>query len=149
MTGRYAVLTMALVLAVAMWVPAVAGDCPAGVTAAAMKAHPDAKIDGCKKETEEGKVQYSVKLTGNAGEKLELDVSPEGQILLTEEPVAVNTLPPAVLQGLKAKHPDAKPERAVRQTGADGKVTYEIAFHVGKEKKEDTFDANGAFVEEE
>src|SRR5438270_5132713 len=48
--------------------------CPQPVTDAVKKAHPEAKIASCKEEKEHGKTQYEVKL-----DKLELDVSPEGQ----------------------------------------------------------------------
>ena len=137
------------VIVVAFPVPVLAADCPSSVKSAAVKAHPDAKVVACKMEKEKGNVQYEVKLAGKGGKKLELDISPDGQILLTEEVVPLDTLPAAVLQGFQAKHPGAKPQRAEKQTVADGKISYEIAFQSGTARKEDTFAADGTFVEEE
>jgi hypothetical protein len=147
-SGRL-VLLMAVSGFAATTTPALAGDCPAQVKAAAIKAQPTAKVEACKKEVEDGATQYAVKLSGAAGEKLEVDVSPDGRILLTEQRVALGTVPQAVLVALKAKHAGATPERAEKQTHPDGKVSYEIAFTAGKTTMEDTFNEDGTFVEEE
>ena len=142
---RILVATLGAVLAL----PALAGDCPQGVKDAAMKAHPAAQIVACKQEQEDGSVQYSVKLVGKGGEKLELDVSSDGQVLLTEEYVALDAVPPAILKSLKTKHPNAKLQKAEKLTDADGEVTYEIVFGSGDERESATFDMNGNLVEEE
>jgi len=64
--------------------PTMAADCPSAVTTAAQKAHPGATVSSCKKETEHGKPQYEIKLTAAGGQKIEVDVDPEGAILQTE-----------------------------------------------------------------
>jgi hypothetical protein len=125
------------------------GECPPAVRSAAVKAHPDAAVTACKQEKEHGKTQYEVKLTGKAGEKLELDVSPDGTILLTEEYVDLKNVPPAVMNAFHGKYAGATPTRAEKQTAADGKVSYELAFAVSGKKKEATFTSEGGFVEEE
>lgn len=125
------------------------GECPAAVKSAAVKAHPDASVTACKLEKEHGKTQYEVKLTGKAGEKLELDVSPDGNILLTEEYVDVKSVPPAVMDAFHGKYAGATLTRAEKQTAADGKVAYELAFAASGKKKEATFTSDGGFVEEE
>ncbi len=129
--------------------PVSAAECPPAVKAAVEKEHSGAKNITCKEEKENGKLQYEATITGKNGKKLELDVTPEGKILLTEERVALAKVPAAVMKSLKAKYADAKATSAVKQTAADGKVTYEIAFGAGKEKKEATFATDGTFVEEE
>jgi hypothetical protein len=125
------------------------GTCPDAVTSAVEKAYPQAKISKCKSEKEDGKVQFEVKLVTEEGKKLELDVSPEGAILQTEEVVAVADVPAAVSKAFAAKYPKAKIARAEKQTHADASVSYELAFQTDKGKKEATFTADGKFVEEE
>ena len=129
--------------------PGTAADCPGAVTAAVQKAHPGATVSSCKKEDEHGKQQYEVKLMAKDGQKLELDVDPAGAILLTEESVAVSSVPQVVIAALGAKYTAAKPTRAEKQTAADGTISYELAFTTGGKKKESTFKADGSLVEEE
>lgn len=142
-------LAMAVILRASASLVSAASECPPAVKAAAMKAHPDATVSACKEETEHGKTQYEVKLTGKAGQKLELDVAPDGSILLTEEYVDLNSVPPTVISAFHGKYAGATPTRAEKQTTADGKVSYELAFSAGGKKKEATFTSDGTFVEEE
>jgi hypothetical protein len=126
------------------------GACPPAVTRATQKAHPSSKITACKQENEKGKVQYEVKLETKEAKKLELDVSPEGSILLTEEAVAVDSVPRAVMTAFTAKYPQMKAASADKQTKSDGSVSYEIAWKDAKGKRhEATFSEKGPFLEEE
>ena len=140
---------LVVVAALGLVSPVFATECPPTIKAAIEKAHPGPKNLACKEEKEEGKLQYEVKITGKDGKEMELDVSPEGKILLTEEQVALDRVPAAVTKSLMAKYHDAKATAAEKQTNAGGKVAYEIAFESGKEKKEATFTADGTLVEEE
>jgi hypothetical protein len=125
-------------------------DCPSVVKDAAEKAYPSSKTTGCKQENEKGKVQYEVKLVTKEAKKLELDISPEGSVLLTEEVVAMDSVPKGVMSAFDTKYPKMKAARAEKQTKADGTVTYEIAWKDAKGKKhEATFKEDGSFVEEE
>jgi len=133
----------------ALTAPASASPCPQSVTQAVLKAHAGAVVNACKQETEDGKIQYEVKITLTDGKRAELDVDPEGKILLTEEYVDLAAVPPAVMSAFAAKFPGAKATKAEKQTSADGKMTYELAFGTGAAKKEATFTADGALVEEE
>ena len=81
--------------------------------------------------------------------KLELDLSPAGALLKSEEKIALEALPAAVGKALIAKYPGAKATRAEKIALAGGKVSYEVAFDAGKDRKEATFAADGTFVEEE
>jgi uncharacterized membrane protein YkoI len=128
---------------------AAAADCPEAVKAAALKGHAGATVASCEQEVENGKTQFDVKLTGKGGETLELDVTPDGKVVRTEEPVALTVLPPAVLRSLKAKHPDAKPMRAEKQTDAAGKVVFEISFEADGKTREATIAPDGKLVGEE
>jgi hypothetical protein len=118
------------------------------VTDAVLKAHAGAVVGECKKEIEDGKPQYEVKITLKDGKRMELDVDTAGQILLTEEYVELAAVPPAVMTAFAAKYPGAKPSKAERQTAADGSVNYELAFGAGAAAKEATFAADGTPVED-
>jgi len=124
-------------------------ECPPPVQAAIDKAYPGAKLEGCKEEKEDGKPQFEAKLETKAGAKLGLEVSPTGGLLRTEEKIKLEALPAVVAKALGVKYPGAKATKAEKITPATGKVNYEIAFEAGKDRKEATFAADGAFVEEE
>jgi hypothetical protein len=137
--------------AIAVWSlrPLAAAECPPVVTAAVQKAHAGAAITSCKQEKEKGRSKFEVKLVAMDGKRMDLDVGPDGTILLTEQNVAVSDVPPAVMKAFADKYGAAKPTRAEMQTAADGKITYELAFTVDIKKKEATFGSDGTFVEEE
>jgi hypothetical protein len=141
---------LALALSVFLSAAALANpECPSKVSDAAIKAHPGAKVSACKQEKEHGSVQYEVKLTLADQGKLELDVTPEGAILQTEEVVKLDAVPKEAVAGFNAKYRGAKPSKVERQTKADGSQSFEFAFADAKGKHESTFKADGTFVEEE
>ncbi|HET9987094.1 MAG TPA: hypothetical protein VFQ65_01210 [Kofleriaceae bacterium] len=123
--------------------------CPAAVTTAIDKRFPKSTLQACKAEREDGHDQFEVKLTKADGSKVEVDVSPAGAILQTEEVIALDQVPAAVTKAFAAKYPKAKPTRAEKQTPATGKPSYELAFAVDGKRKEATFAEDGTFVEEE
>src|SRR5579862_872814 len=92
--------------------------CPAAVAAAVAKAYPDGTISACKHEVEDGHDQFEVALTRKAGGSLELDVSPDGKILQTEEKIDLEEIPDAVLTAFAKRYPKAKPTSAERQVQA-------------------------------
>jgi hypothetical protein len=118
------------------------------VTAAVLKAHAGAVVDRCKAETEYGKLKYEVEIIPKGGKRLELEVDPAGTILLTEESVELAAVPPAVVTAFAAKFPGVRATKAVKQTDADGNVSYELAFGAGAAEKDATFTADGAPVED-
>ena len=146
---RLTSLTLKAVALLASVVPALASPCPSKVTDAVLRAHAGAVVGECKQETEDGIVQYEVKITLKDGKRAELDVDPGGTILLTEEYVELAAVPPAVMTAFAAKFPGAKATKGEKQTAADGKVTYELAFGSGAAQQEATFTADGAPLEEE
>jgi Putative beta-lactamase-inhibitor-like, PepSY-like len=122
--------------------------CPAAVTTGIMKAFPRATIGTCKAEHEHGKDIFEVKLTKANGDKVEVDIAPDGTVLQIEENVAIDALPDAVKKAFAAKYPKAKATGAEKQT-AGNQVHYEIAFQTDKGRKEATFSSDGSFLEEE
>jgi hypothetical protein len=143
-------LAIALLLVAPGMLVAATAACPAVVKAAALKAYPAAKITACKQEKAKGKVQYEVKLETTEAKKLELDISPEGALLLTEEAAPLDTLPAAVSAAFAARYTKMKAAKADKQTRPDGTITYELAWKDAKGKRhEATFKDDGTFVEEE
>lgn len=126
-----------------------AAACPASVTEAALAAHPGATVASCKQEREHGRTQYEVNLAAKEGGTLELDVAADGKILLTEEPISIGDVPAAVTQAFARMYPNVRATGAEKETSADGKITYELAFEASGKKKEATFAADGTFVEAE
>ena len=139
-------LTLALFSSLAVAAPP---PCPTTVTDAVAKKFPKATVQACKAEHEDGHDQFEVVLTKADGGKVEVDVSPAGAILQTEEVVPLDQVPAAVTKAFTAKYPKAKPTRAEKQTPATGKPSYELAFLADGKKKEATFGEDGRFVEEE
>jgi hypothetical protein len=123
-------------------------DCPAPVREGVAKAHPEATIRICKREMEDGRVQWMVRIDEKS-RKLELDVSPGGAILQTEEKIPLSDVPSAVTKAFSAKYPKLRVIRAEKQTRADGSASFELAFKEGDKRREATFTTKGRFVEEE
>jgi len=145
----HVLLTTLLLTSTASADPKVApASCPGPVTASVAKRFPGATISSCKAEHEKGHDQFEVKITSDHG-NAEIDVSPDGKILVVEEVVAMETIPAVVMKAFGLKYPKAKPTRAEKQTPAEGAITYEIAFLVADKRHEATFTNDGAFVEEE
>jgi hypothetical protein len=124
-------------------------DCPAAVTTAVAKLYEGSTINKCKPEVEHGRAQVEVKLTKKDGAKIEIDFTKDGQVIQVEEKVALDAVPAPVMKAFATKYPGAKAERGEKQTHADGKVFYEIAFQGPKGRKEVTFAEDGTFTEEE
>ena len=123
-------------------------DCPKAITDAVAKAFPKATITACKPEKEHGHDQFEARIVKADGGKAEIDLAPDGKILQVEEIVPLDKVPAAVMKAFTAKYPKAKATRAEKQS-ADKTVTYEIAFDLGADHKEATFDETGKFIEEE
>ena len=134
---------LAAVLAAAGTGPARAAGCPEAVTAAALAAHPGAKLTECEREQEHGTTLYEVELRLPSGRTIDCEVSPDGASVLTEEPVAWSDVPPDVAKAFAAAHGTAAPKSVTKQTSSDGRVAYEIEFKENGHKKEVVLDASG------
>lgn len=121
------------------------GRCPPAVTTAVATAYPGQAQDACKAEHEKGKDIFEVAVTNGDGGKIEIDVSPDGTILQTEEVISTVALPAAVAKAFAAKYPGDQATR-VEKIGIPNKpAMYELTFG----DKEATFSDAGEFVEEE
>ena len=105
-------------------------DLPQAVVDAVKAAYPTAVITEAEKETEDGKVEYTVEI--KAGEKeLDLEVSADGKSLKVEsEGVAVKDLPQAVVDAVKAAYPAGVIKEAEKET-EDGQTRYSVEVKVG------------------
>ncbi len=118
---------------------------PKAVLAAVAKKYPAAKPTGFSKELEAGKTTYEVRLAEGT-RKLDIDVSPSGELMAEEETIALEAAPEAVRKafaaskyaGWEVKHV----ERAV-QVGNEDAPTFEVLVVQGKQRAEIAFDKDG------
>jgi len=125
--------------------PGWAATCPDKAGAAAVQAHPGGKIVSCKPAKEDGRSFYEIKLTLANDQRIELDVTDEGEILVTEEEIPPADVPEAVRAAFTAKYPGATIAKATKESAADGQVSYELRFG----QREATFSSDGTFREVE
>jgi hypothetical protein len=123
--------------------------CPPTVTAAATKAVANATITSCHAEREDGIDKFEVKLTRNDHSTIELDVSPDGKILATEEPIALAKLPAAVTTAFATRYPTAKPTSAVKEDITGRGTFFELTYTSASRSREATFKLDGTFVGDE
>ena len=84
---------------------------------------PDAKATDASKETEDGKFVYEVTIK-NKEQKIDVTLTPEGELLMIEAEIAKKDLPKVVAKALDEKYP---------------KATYKIVEEINKvEKKKET-----------
>jgi hypothetical protein len=121
--------------------------CPASITDAAIKAFPGSKVTKCK----QGKDHFGVHLAKKDGTKAELELSAKGDVLETEDEVALTAVPAPVTKAFATRYPKLKATKAAKITkAADKTVTYELAAEVAKDNKtEASFKDDGSFVEDE
>ena len=128
--------------------PADESACLDAVRQPIAKEFPAATMSSCKAERVDGQDQFEVKLD-NGGEKVEVDVAPDGKVLQSEVAIALDKVPPNVMAAFTAKYPTARPSSAEKQVRTGKGTYYEIAFPAESKKKEVTFTEDGTFVEEE
>jgi hypothetical protein len=127
-------------------------EVPKAVLDSVAKKYPAAKRTGFAREVDKGKTVFEVQLV-DGGHKIDVDVSPEGTILETEEELAFDAAPPAVKAALarSAKYAKWTVKRAERvvTAGNDAEPRFEIAVANGKDKAELVFSADGKLVRTE
>lgn len=119
--------------------------CPPNIAAAVATAYPDAPQKGCKAEHEDGKDIYEVVVIRTGGSEAEVELSPDGTILQTEEVISVVALPGTVATAFATRYPGQRPTRVEKIGIPNQPPRYEIAFGT----KEATFSEAGELIEEE
>ncbi len=103
---------------------------PRAVLDAVKARFPDAKLVEADKETEDGKTTYEVVIK-NKDQKIDVQLSPDGEIIALEKTIDVKDLPRAVAKALEDKYP-----------GATYKTVEEIIKVKGKEEKLDCYEVS-------
>jgi uncharacterized membrane protein YkoI len=97
----------------------------------------DAKVTKAETETEEGKTIYEIAIT-HKGQKIEVEVSPEGKILEYEKQIDPKDMPKAAGDALQGKYPQAsykRVEEVTKVTDGEEKLAYYEVLLVTTEKK--------------
>lgn len=79
---------------------------PKAVMDAVKKRFEGAEVTGAEKETEDGKTAYEIAIK-HKNQKIEVTLTPEGEITGMEKVIAATDLPKAVTEALEAKYPKA------------------------------------------
>jgi hypothetical protein len=122
--------------------------CRDAVTQSMAKEFPTATMSACRAEHEDGQDLFEVKLN-SGGEKIEVDVAPDGMVLQTEVAIAVDQVPAKVMTSLTARYPTAKPTKAEKQVRTGKGTYYELTFLAERKATQVTFAEDGSLVEEE
>jgi len=110
-------------------------DLPPAVEKTVALQSKDATIRGFSEETEKGQTYYEAEmLVDNHSKDLLLDKG--GAIVEVEEQVAIDSLPPAVREGLQAKAGKGKLVKVESVTKHDQLVAYEAKVMTGAKKSE-------------
>jgi len=137
-------LALAMTIALAILAPALRAqthekkikeaEVPKPVIDAVKQKYPKAKTIQFEQDTLDGKSIFEVGLE-NAGEKLDVIVSPDGTILEEEKPIKASDLPAEIKQGLAAskyaKWTVKSAERVVRDEKSDAPIYEILVAHKG------------------
>jgi uncharacterized membrane protein YkoI len=107
-----------------------------------------AELVGASKETEDGKTTYEVTIK-HRGTKIDVELSPDGKILVIEKTIAFKDLPRPVAEAVNAKYPRATIKKTEELT-KDATVSYEVLLVTADKKKvEVVLDGTGKIIQEE
>ncbi len=105
-------------------------DLPDAVRKTADAQSQGATVRGYAKEKENGQWEYEVQTVVN-GHSRDITIAPDGHVLEVEEEVKLESLPPAVQQGLQAKAGAGKITKVESLTKSDRLVAYEAQVTTG------------------
>jgi hypothetical protein len=120
------------------------GTCPNAVMGSIATAFPGATVTTCTAEQHQFEVGVD-----QGGEKVTVDVAPDGTIVQTEIVIAPDQVPATVIRAFASRYPGVKPTRVEKQVRAGKAVYYELAFPPASKVPEATFAEDGSFVDEE
>lgn len=110
-------------------------DLPAAVEKTVAAQSRGAVVRGFSQENENGQTYYEVEMTVN-GHGKDVTINPAGAVVEVEEEVALDSLPPAVKDGLQAKAGKGKVVQVESITKHDKLVAYEAGVTTGGKKSE-------------
>ena len=118
-----------------------AKNLPKAVLSAFEKEYPNAKILGCSKEKEHGKIIFEIEsIDGKIHRDLSYDG--DGNNLEIEEEMSFEALPAAVQSAFRKDYPGGKVLRTEKVAQGET-VKYEMVVKDGKKKREIIYDGNG------
>jgi len=120
---------------------------PAPARAAASQAAPGVKWDEALLVTEDGKTTYELSGDDARGDGVEVEVTPEGQVLTVELEVPMSQVPKVVIDALKAKARGFKGTTAEEVRRGGKLVGYEFEGKKGGEQVEVNVSLDGKTVE--
>lgn len=120
---------------------------PKAVVDAIHAKYQNAKLVGAEKETQADKTFYEVNIK-HEDRTIELLLTPEGKIVVVEQPIAIKDLPKAVTEAVEKQYPKGTVKNAdetIRERKATYAVLLEDVVMIGKEKQKVhlLFDAAG------
>jgi hypothetical protein len=154
---RTSLLALSSLAVMAALAPAHAKKCPQQVKSAIDNAYPGAKLESCKsmpgKKGAMGKQEsgnhYQAKLDTKDAKEVDLIMTPDGAILVTEEAMAADSVPAVIVTAFESEHPNTKMSSAARQTDSTGAVVFEIAYLDQGNPVDAYYDRNGKKVKED
>jgi Putative beta-lactamase-inhibitor-like, PepSY-like len=124
-------------------------DCakvPAVVRSTFEKSYPNATIEGCAEEAEDGETVYEI--ASDEGEThRDVIYYPDGKLVLVEESIPTSAVPEPVLKAIQKKLPKGEitlAEKVMRGSS----ITYEFQVRSGEETSEIVFDPSGKELEQ-
>jgi uncharacterized membrane protein YkoI len=113
----------------------------------------EAEVTEAAKETEDGKLVYEVTVK-EKGAKIDVTLTPEGEILVIERTIVAKDLPAAVTRALEDKYPKAKykiVEEVIKVEKKQEKLAYyEVLLETADQKKREVeVTAEGKIIHEE
>jgi uncharacterized membrane protein YkoI len=126
---------------------------PKAVLDAVKARFPDAELKEASKETENGKTTYELGIV-NKKDKIDVELTPEGDLVDIEKEIDVKDLPQAVSKALEEKYPKAEYGEVEEVTTVE-KKTEKLAFYeiqlktTDKKRYEVQVDPDGKILNEE
>ena len=101
---------------------------------------PGAQVTSVEKEKEGAKILFDIELK-HRGRKYEMDIEDNGTIMEIEKEIPLKDVPAAVLNAVKAKHPNAAVQEVMEVNKVEGKketpIHYEITIKEGDKKAQE------------
>ncbi len=157
---RHGILAFIATAALALGVSATAradeeevkeSDVPKAVIGTLKKKYPTASLREFSRDSEAGKVTYEVEVE-DGKRRIDVELSPEGKILIEEEKVSLDAVPERVKKALAAsKYAKATAKKVEKVTTEEKADTESYEFHLvdGEKRFEVVFDRDGKIVKEE
>ena len=112
---------------------------PAAIKEAVKKKFPDAELISAEKDTTDGKTTYEI-VTKNKGQKIDVLLTPEGQITGLEKEIKSSDLPKVVAEAIEVKYPKSELSKTAEELydvkdGEEKLKSYEVVVTTAEKTK--------------